>query len=61
MVDLDPAEVIIANGAADPMGHYGGGDVLKLMINRKERNIVQQMSADDSGFEAIAFEQLTAD
>lgn len=57
--DLDPAMITIAKGAADPMGHYGRGDVLRLLINRGERRVVEEMNGNGS-FAPIAFEDIEA-
>lgn len=43
--DLEPHEVILAKGAADPMGHYARADAVKLLINRQKREVVQEINA----------------
>ncbi len=40
--DLDPAMLAIAKGAADPAGHYSRPDVLKLVVNREKRSVMEE-------------------
>ena len=40
--DLDPAMISIAKGAADPAGHYGRADALRLVHDTTRRRVVQQ-------------------
>ena len=58
--DLDPVEVTMAKGAADPMGHYSRGDAVRLMINRQKREVVHETAAGQP-FEPIAFDEFTSD
>lgn len=57
--DLDPVGITLAKGAADPVGHYGRGDALRLLINREKRTVVQEIGADQS-FEPIRFDDIDA-
>jgi aliphatic nitrilase len=54
--DLDPAAVTLAKGVADPVGHYGRGDAVKLVINRNKRDVVQEVGQKGS-FEEIVFDE----
>ncbi len=55
--DLDPAFVNIAKVAADPTGHYGRGDAVRLLINRQKRTVVTPVG-EASRFEPVVFEEM---
>jgi len=55
--DLDPTMITLAKGAADPMGHYSRGDVLKLLINRNERNVVEEIG-ETNMFNPVIYDEL---
>lgn len=49
VADLDFSAIAMAKSAADPAGHYARPDVLRLWINREERQPVQEGSATALG------------
>lgn len=42
--DLDPTLIVLAKAVADPVGHYGRGDAVRLVINRAKRQVVHEMN-----------------
>jgi nitrilase len=38
--DLDPTLITLAKATADPVGHYGRGDAVQLVVNRRKRRVV---------------------
>ncbi len=39
--EIDPDQIAIAKAIADPVGHYSRPDVVRLMINREKKAVVQ--------------------
>lgn len=42
--DIDPTMAVLAKAAADPVGHYARPDVLRLMIDRSRRQVIEESS-----------------
>ncbi len=40
--EIDPDQIAIAKAIADPVGHYSRPDVVRLLINREKRAVVQE-------------------
>jgi nitrilase len=56
--DLDPAMLAIAKGAADPAGHYARPDVLKLVVNREKRTVMEEQNCTGA-FIPVPYEDAT--
>ncbi|MCV9878539.1 carbon-nitrogen hydrolase family protein [Brenneria izbisi] len=44
LATLDPAAIIYAKSAADPVGHYSRPDVTRLLIDRRARSPMQEIN-----------------
>jgi nitrilase len=53
VAEIDPAGIEIAKIVADPVGHYGRGDVVSLMFNRNGRPIVSSPAAAEPDTVAV--------
>ncbi len=44
--DLNPDMITIAKNAADPVGHYSLGSSVKMFINRKKRQVMEEVNTE---------------
>ncbi|MBO9195976.1 carbon-nitrogen hydrolase family protein [Rhizobium sp. 16-449-1b] len=59
--DLDPSVITISKAAADPAGHYSRPDVLKLVLNRESRRVMEEVGRPNhAGFAVIPLEEAEA-
>ncbi len=42
--DLDPTLITLAKATADPVGHYGRADAVRLVVNRRKRRVMTEIN-----------------
>lgn len=42
--DLDPTMIVLAKAVTDPVGHYGRGDAVRLVVNRAKRQVMHEVN-----------------
>jgi aliphatic nitrilase len=46
--DLDPTLITLSKATADPVGHYGRADAVRLVVNRRKRRVMTEINKETS-------------